>query len=210
MKRRKDMKSPSENTLKLLLDYEVGGGQAYYEKKGLNFFTWPGGYSGPTIGIGIDCAYYKKQELADMFKFLQEDEIKLIQGAVGCFGEKGKLYTKTLRMAGIAVSWDRALELFEEYTWPKYATAMEKIYPGVENLCEDAYGALASLIFNRGTSLSGASRKEMLTIRELIKKMDYRGISKQLKLMERLWVGKGLDGLIERRRAEAKLIQSCI
>ena len=204
------MKSPSENTLKLLFDYEVGGGQQYYEKKGLNYFTWPGGQSGPTIGIGIDCAYYNKLVLADMFKFLSGDEISLIQGSVGCTGERGKIYTKTLRLAGIEVSWLSAVELFEQYTWPVYSNAMEKIYPGVEKLCDDAYGALASLVFNRGTKLSGSSRKEMLAIKELVAKQDYKGIAKQIKAMKRIWEGTTLTGLLKRRDAEASLVESCI
>ena len=58
MQRTKIMKynKPSPQTLDLLLEYEVGGGKDYYEKK-LSRFTWPGGASGPTIGIGIDTAY---------------------------------------------------------------------------------------------------------------------------------------------------------
>jgi len=56
------MNAPSKNTLDLLLEYEVGGGQSYYNKK-LSRFTWPGGASGPTIGIGIDTAYYTSKEL---------------------------------------------------------------------------------------------------------------------------------------------------
>jgi hypothetical protein len=54
---------PSPKTLELLLKYEVGGGKSYYEKY-LSKFTWPGGASGPTIAIGIDCAYYTKLELS--------------------------------------------------------------------------------------------------------------------------------------------------
>ena len=203
------MKLPSKNTLDLLFEFEVGGGQRYYESKGLDHFTWPGGQSGPTIGIGIDCAYYSKTELADIFKFLKEDEIRLIQGAIGQTGSAGKEYTKTLRKAGIVVPWERAVDLFEELTWPKYSRAMEIIYPDVVNLCDDAYGALCSLVFNRGTSLKGPTRKEMLAIKSLISKQDYEGIAKQLRGMKRLWEGSEVAGLVRRREAEAKMVESC-
>ena len=84
--------TPSEKTLALLLKYEVGGGKPYYDKF-LSKFTWPKGQSGPTIAIGIDCAYYTAQELAQIFSFLPQDQIALIQKAIGQYGEKGEAYT---------------------------------------------------------------------------------------------------------------------
>ena len=74
--------SPSPKTLELLLKYEVGGGKAYYDKY-LSKFTWPGGASGPTIAIGVDCGYYTESELTQIFSFLSGDPLQLIQGASG-------------------------------------------------------------------------------------------------------------------------------
>ena len=202
------MKKPSPDTLKLLFDYEVGGGKSYYDKY-LSKFTWPGGASGPTIGIGVDCGYYTKEELAKIFHFLKNDQIKLIQGASGKTGSSGKEYTKTLREAGIIVSWDQAKEIFESLTWPKFAKLTEKAFPEVEKICDNAYGALVSLVFNRGSAMQGDSRLEMRNIRNLVPKKDYKGIAKELRKMKRIWQGKGLDGLIERREAEAKLVETC-
>jgi GH24 family phage-related lysozyme (muramidase) len=198
---------PSEKTLKLLLEYEVGGGKKYYEKC-LSKFTWPGGASGPTIGIGIDTAYYTASELADIFKFLPEDQIKMIQTATGRTGARGKQYAGILREAGITVSWDDALNIFEELTWPKFSKAAEKAFPELNQLHEDAYGAIVSIVFNRGTLMKGDSRKEMRAIRTLVLERDYRGIAKQIRAMKRLWQGKGLDGLLTRRDAEADLVES--
>jgi len=202
------MKSPSPETLKLLFDYEVGGGKPYYDKY-LSKFTWPGGASGPTIGIGVDCGYYTKDELAKIFYFLPKDQIKLIQGASGKTSAAGKEYTKTLREAGITVSWDQAKEIFETLTWPKFSKLAERAFPGLDKLCDNAYGAIVSLVFNRGSSMTGDSRLEMRNIRDLVPKKDYKGIAKQLRNMKRIWKGKGLDGLLERREAEAKLVETC-
>ena len=58
--------------------------------------------------------------------------------------------------------------------------------------------------------MSGDSRKEMRAIRDLVPSQDYAQIADQLRSMKRIWEGKGLDGLIERREAEAKLVESCI
>lgn len=202
------MKSISKNTLDLLLKHEVGGGQKYYEKY-LSSFTWPGGDSGPTIGIGIDCAYYSKEELIKMFDYLDEDNLKLVIGAIGKTGESGKIYTKKLRMANIKMNWERAMQIFEEKTWIKFSKLAEKIYPELIYLCDDAYGAIVSIVFNRGTRLSGSSRVEMKNLINLISNKNYKGIASEIRKMKRLWVGKNMEGLIKRREDEALLVESC-
>jgi len=199
---------PSEKTLNLLLEYEVGGGQSFYEKH-LSKFTWPKGASGPTIAIGIDCGYYSPSELSQIFSFLPEDKVKLIEGASGKTGQKGKEYTVKLREAGIEVKWNQAVEIFDNFTWPKFTKLAEKTFPNLSNLHPDAYGAIVSIVFNRGTCLSGDSRREMRTIKTLIPEKDYVRISDQIRNMKRLWVGKDLDGLLKRRDAEADLVRSC-
>jgi len=200
---------PSLNTLELLLRYEVGGGKEYYDKF-LSKFTWPGGASGPTIAIGVDCAYYTKNELAEIFSFLSKDQLKLVQEASGKTGEKGKEYTKVLRGSGIAVEWNKAVTIFETLTWPKFTALAEKTFPGLDKLHPDAYGAIVSLVFNRGTSLVGDRRLEMRNIKALVPKKNYKNIALEFRKMKRIWVGKNLDGLIDRREAEAKLVESVI
>jgi GH24 family phage-related lysozyme (muramidase) len=202
------MKQPSAKALDLLYKYEVGGGEAYYNKF-LKKFTWPGRESGPTIGIGIDTAYYNASEISCIFDFLKEDQIKLIQGGKGKTGLAGKEYTKTLLAANIEVSWDQATKIFKSLTWPKYATAAERTFPGLIDLEDDAYGAIVSLVFNRGTSLVGDSRKEMRNIKSLIPDKAYETIAEEVIKMKRIWKDKDLDGLLARRDAEAELIKSC-
>ena len=199
---------PSKKALDLLLKYEVGGGKNYYQKY-LSKFTWPGGASGPTIGIGIDCAYYSESELSEIFDFLKKEEIELIKNASGKSSERGREYTKKLRASGITVEWEKAKEIFEKFTWTKFTKLAEKTFPGLSELCPDAYGAIVSLVFNRGTSLVGEKRLEMRNIRVLIPKKDYKKIAHEIRQMKRIWRGKNLDGLIERRESEALLVESC-
>jgi GH24 family phage-related lysozyme (muramidase) len=199
----------SEDAFNLLLKYEVGGGKSYYDKF-LSKFTWPEGASGPTIGIGVDCAYYTPQELKKIFNFLPEAQIELITKASGKTGQRGKEYTKVLRKSNITVNWEDAIKIFEKLTWPKFTKLAEKTFPGLDELCDNAYGAIVSLVFNRGTSLNGDSRLEMRNIKNLILEKNYNGIAKELRKMKRIWQGKGLDGLLERREAEAKLVETCI
>lgn len=203
------MKPPSKKTLKLIYDYEVGGGENYYNKY-LKRFTWPGGASGPTIGIGIDAAYYTKQELADIFSYLPVHQRLLVESASGKKGKVGKEYTKTLSAAKIEMPWGIAEKIFLFTTWKKFSNLTESVFPKVEDLCDEAYGAIVSLVFNRGSSLKGDSRAEMRKIKELIPLKDYSGIANQIRKMKRIWEGKGLDGLLRRRDAEAAMVESCI
>jgi GH24 family phage-related lysozyme (muramidase) len=202
------MKQPSQKALDLILEYEVGGGKSYYEKH-LTKPEWPGGASGFTLGIGIDCGYYTPAELQKLFYFLPKQQLDIVVGASGKTGQAGKTYTQKYKNSGIVVTWDQAIEMFEKYIWTKFAKLAEKAFPGLDELCDDAYGAIVSLVFNRGSSLTGSSRSEMRVIRELVPKKDYKGIAKELRSMKRIWEGKGLDGLLARRDAEAALVETC-
>jgi GH24 family phage-related lysozyme (muramidase) len=202
------MKPPSKRALDLIFEYEVGGGEQYYNKF-LKRFTWPGGASGPTIGIGIDCAYYTQKELASLFSYLPFQKRKLVEAASEKTGLAGKEYTKVLRYEAIEMSWEEAQKIFMTTTWPKFAGLTDKAFPQSDELCDSAYGALVSLVFNRGSSLSGDSRSEMRTIRDLVPSKNYNAIAKQIRLMKRLWEGKNMVGLLRRRDAEADLVASC-
>jgi GH24 family phage-related lysozyme (muramidase) len=203
------MKNPSPKALDLILKYEVGGGKAYYDKF-LSKPTWPGGASGMTLGIGVDCGYYTPTELEKIFSFLPKKQLEIVKGASGKTGQAGKEYTNQHKNDGIVVTWDQALDIFNKLIWTKFAKLAEKAFPGLDQLCNNAYGALVSLVFNRGSSLIGDSRLEMRNIRVLVPKKDYKGIANELRKMKGIWQGKGLDGLLERREAEAKLVETCV
>ena len=84
------------------------------------------------------------------------------------------------------------------------------LWPKLDELEINAQIALISIVFNRGTSTKGDSRREMRNIKELVIQKDYEGIAQQIISMKRLWVGKNLDGLLKRRDIEAKMVESCI
>jgi len=188
-----------------IINWESGG-KNYYEKY-LSHFTYPGGASGPTIMIGVDCAYYTETELKKIFNFLNETEINLVLGCIGETGLNAKSYIKKLK--GIKVSWDNAERVFYDIILPKFYNLTLKVWPKTEELCPSAQVALTSIIFNRGSSLSGPSRIEMKNIKNLILLKKYKEISEEIIKMKRLWIGKKLDGLLERREEESKLVLSC-
>jgi GH24 family phage-related lysozyme (muramidase) len=69
----------------------------------------------------------------------------------------------------------------------------------------DCAAALVSLVFNRGSSLSGERRKEMAEIQLLLGGKKYSEIPKQLRAMTRLWPNS--KGLRRRREEEAELFE---
>jgi hypothetical protein len=186
---------------------EETGGRAYYEKVYKSTFTWPGGASGPTAMVGIDVGYYTEEEVNKIFKPLTEpSELALIQGGRGLKGLSAKEYT--VRLKGITFSWEEAIQTFKEFILPKFTTLTCKTFPGVLDLHENAQAAMVSVVFNRGVALKGASRIEMLNLRELIKAgKDYAKMAAQFRSMKRIW--DKTSGLVARREREALLIDSC-
>jgi len=180
------------------------------EAEGLNQPSrWPGGRSGITLGIGYDLGYATIDQFeSDWGGILSPEELKLLKGAVGRIGEKAhKLAAKYNEIKIIA---EQADKVFISRTLPLYSLRTIQAFPGVEELPLDAQGALLSLVMNRGGSMEGPRRKEMVAIRSAVHIKDLKKIAKQLRKMKRLWVDKGQDGLLRRRDAEADLVESAI
>ena len=193
---------------KLILDFEVGGGKVYYEKLLLHP-TWPGGESGVTIGVGYDLGYNTSAQFtADWGARLTKPDFTRL---AACLGKKSLAAKKlTPGVHDISVPWMAASAVFFALTVPRFYRQAVAAFPGLEKLPGDAQGALVSLVFNRGGSLKGSRRTEMKAIHDLVPRGDLKGIAAQLRLMKRLWVGKGLDGLLKRREEEAKLVESAV
>lgn len=183
---------------------EETGGRAYYEKVYKSTFTWPGGASGPTAMVGIDIGYYSEEEIDKIFKPLTDSsELALIRAGRGLKGFSAKEYT--VKLKGITFTWEEAIQTFKEFILPKFTKLTEKAFPGVSDLHENAQAAMVSLVFNRGTSLKGTSRTEMLQLKNIIASgKDYEAMAEQFKSMKRLW--DKTSGLVGRRDREAALI----
>jgi hypothetical protein len=190
--------------MQLLLDYEVGGGEAYYRSQ-LARPTWPGGESGVTIGIGYDLGYTPRGRFLGDWHALEDDVRDRLAATIGVRGIRARERAKEVR--DISIPWSVAYEVFQRSTVPFWMEQTRKAFPGLDALPWDAAGALVSLIFNRGPSMEGDRRREMRAIRELVPTGNLPGIAKQIRAMKRLWQGKGLNGLLARREAEAKLVE---
>ena len=175
----------------------------------------PGGESGITIGIGDDLGYQTLERFTRNWKGrLSESDFNRLKAAIGVKGTQAAKLAPSFK--GITIKYADALEVFKGYDIPQYYKLTAQTFPGLEKLCDNARSVLVSLVFNRGASLSGPRRKEMLKIKTLIQRAanpplaeTYRAIAQQFREMKRLWVGKGLNGLLTRRENEARLIESC-
>jgi len=198
----------SKKAIDFIIQHEAGG-KVYYEKF-LQKPTWPGGQSGVTIGLGYDLGYNtEKQFMADWSPVLNLNFVNALRSTLGIKGEKAKAMLKG-EVLNVRVPYLAAYEVFAKSSIPRFYALTKSIYPQLEELNEDTQGALVSLVFNRGASLNGDSRKEMKAIVDLVAKKDYHGIAEEIEKSKRLWEGKGLDGLVIRREAEADLIRNSI
>ena len=75
-----------QEAIDLIIKFEVGGGQRYFEKY-LARPSWPGGASGVTIGIGYDLGYDKKFE-EDWKPKLAEDDYNRLYRTLGLTGQR--------------------------------------------------------------------------------------------------------------------------
>lgn len=207
----------SEAALDLIIQFEVGGGRKYYDRF-LARPSWPGGASGVTIGVGYDLGY-DKGLAKDWDGLLSADYIKRLSRCLGVTGSRAKSATSGVR--DIVVPWEAAMEVFEKHTLPEYIGQTLEAFPKSEFLPDDAFGALVSLVFNRGPLVDNSDRrKEMRMIKEILNygndnivdNNDITEIARQVRSMARLWPDntKSDNDLNDRRHREADLILNSI
>lgn len=191
--------------INFIVEQETGG-RDYYEKVYKSSFIWPKGASGCTAMVGIDIGYYTEKEVDSIFKPLtSNEELLRIQKGRGIRGILANSYVKNLK--NITFSWEESIYTFSQYILPKFLKLTNSTFPGAAELDEPAKTALVSLVFNRGTKLTGESRREMLNIKKLVVTQDYKNIAKEIRSMKRLWDPS--SGLVIRREQEAVLVASC-
>lgn len=197
----------SQKAIDLIIKFETGG-EDYFNKY-LTSVSWPSGESGCTVMCGIDLGYYSEDEYIIMFKsIMNPDDFELLKTSLGYKGQAARDIVEKYK--NIHFTWEQSMNIFNNYTLPKFYNLTIRTFPGADKLNANCTGALVSLVFNRGSSITGDSRKEMKDIKGFVSKRLYKNISDSILSMKRLWMGKGLEGLLARRDAEAALVLSCI
>jgi hypothetical protein len=210
----------SQRAIDGIVGFEISSA-AYYQAK-LERPSWPGGESGVTIGIGYDLGYSTRAQFrADWQDLLPSAECGRLESVIELKGTAAKAKVAGLR--DIRIPLLQAEKVFEVRTLPAYAKRTRAALPGCEFLPADAQGALLSLVFNRGDSMSTAdSRREMRAIRSIVRDCGWKtlrndarqrvldDVAAQIRAMKRLWDPKKLGGLHARRDAEADLVKDAL
>lgn len=166
---------------------------------------WPKESSGITIGFGWDLGHTDWQLTAKAWKGLDANTLSALLAVSGLKGENAQ--TNLYRVAHLEIPYAVAEAVFFEHTIPTWESKTLSIYPQASELNGDCLGALVSLVFNRGTSLSmDDRRKEMRQIQASLMSKNYSEVPKLIKAMKRLWPDS--RGLQRRRDAEAQLFAS--
>jgi GH24 family phage-related lysozyme (muramidase) len=199
--------TPSSDTLELLLDYEVGGGEKYYNDH-LKSPTYPGEASGVTIGVGYDLGYNSLSQFkADWKARLSPDDFTALAACLGKTGPGARSAIPGVK--SIQISWDDASAVFANSTIPRFWKQTLEAFPEAEGLPSDCQGALLSLVFNRGPKIDDSDRRrEMLHIRTALKNGQPEKVPNLIRAMIRIWVGGKIEkGMRLRRSAEATLFE---
>jgi hypothetical protein len=190
----------NSNGLRFIIEQETGGEDEYNKHP-----EWPGEASGITIGIGYDLGYNDALTVSRDWSG-RVDRIDLAR-LVAVSGVKGAdAHDKLPFIKDMTVPWSAALDVFKEVTVPKFYAQMLRIYPQADALKPEQTAALLSLVFNRGSSLSGPRRVEMVEIKAALANGDMEAIPDLFRSMKRLW--PDTRGLRLRRDREAELFET--
>jgi len=200
----------SQKSVDLICYYEIGGGQREFEKyySRPEVPAWRTTSSGVTVLIGYDVGQYSKERIYnDLNGLIKDEDIKLLQSVAGMKGSNAYYNGLPKVKYKLKFTWDEALNVFKKRTLPSFTKDTANAFAlSYDRLHPHSNGALTSIVYNRGSSMSGDSRKEMRWIKYNISVNKEDRVPSDIKSMKRLW-GPSLKGLWLRRDAEAKLFQ---
>lgn len=195
----------SKAAIQLVVNAEIGSRAQYdriYHKP-----VWPQGQSGITVAIGYDLGYATRDKVQQDFGgALPAAMIIAMQNVVGLKGTAARGALATVKDK-VSIPWDVAMRVFEK-DFERYEKMLIRACPRSVELNGDCFGALASIVYNRGAggfTMPGDRYSEMRLIRAAIASGDFRSIPSYIRRMKRLWPNMG--GLLKRREDEADLFE---
>lgn len=197
----------SDKAIDLVVTFEVSSKAAY--ERAYRHPTWPKGKSGITIGIGYDIGYVSPDTLAQDWRAnLPDREVDILRPACGVKGPAAQALLP--QTSAVDVPFDNAMSVFRDVTLGKTATQTLRFLPRAARLHPDSFGALVSLVYNRGASfaLEGDRYAEMRQIRSDIAESRFQDVPGRIRSMKRLWQNDpSARGLVTRRELEALLFE---
>lgn len=194
----------SQASIDLIVRWEIGTREAYNRR--YQWPIYPGGASGPTIGIGYDLGHQTPTTILNDW-FHHQEKQRLSTGS-GITGPKSRDWNA--RHRDVLTPFDYAMQVFIDIGYPVYYLRAERAFGKSFSTAPEAVrGALTSLVYNRGGSMSGDRRREMRTIRDVcLPSSNWDCVAIQLESMCRIWKGTEVyTGLCNRRKDEARHIR---
>lgn len=195
----------SQDSIDVIIAFEVASPAAYQAR--YRRPIWPKGQSGVTIGVGYDLRFANKHYVDRDWPMLSQADRELLYTTVGLSGTRAQQALASVR--SVDVPWDAAKKQFLEFLpYPTHDT--EGVFPNSGSLADDSFGALVSLVYNRGAAVSRNSQKrlEMYQIQQLMVAKKFDAIPDRIRAMKRIWAGDpNARGLLKRREAEALLFE---
>lgn len=196
----------SQEGIDIIITEEVSS-EAYYKKHYIHF-EFPGGASGPTVGIGFDCGWSTPQKIKEAWTgIISEDHVQALIRASGLKGETAHKFVREYR-SSVTITWDQAMKEFTEHELPALEDQCRLSLKNYDLLPGDCAGAINSLVYNRGVGGFRAVSdryREMRAIALFMGSKQFHLIPSQFISMRRLWPVGG--GLWRRRGNEAALFQ---
>ncbi len=200
------MTAKSSQRAILLIVTEEDGDQNYYMKFE-SHFSWPGGASGPTVGIGYDCGYSTAAQIReDWSPYIDAARVEILASAAGITGSTARQWVAS-HGHSVTITWAESMAQFGGRELPKWENITATHLPNTDKLSGDSFGALVSLTYNRGPSydLPGNRSLEMRNIKAHMAAERFDLVPNEFLSMRRLWpVGKDLWN---RRTHEALLFR---
>ncbi|HET9231413.1 MAG TPA: hypothetical protein VFO00_08995 [Vitreimonas sp.] len=195
----------SERASNMIVSLEVSS-RARYEAR-YRRPIWPGGQSGVTIGIGYDLRFANEHFLQrDWGALLSADMIATLTPVLRLGRTDARDALPSVQ--SVDVPWDAALSQFRAFI-PYPTKRTENAFPNCAELNDDSFGALVSLVYNRGAAmpLNSPRRREMREIRDLMRDRNFAAVPGKIREMKRLWSADTQPGLHIRRDLEAALFE---
>jgi len=187
-----------------IIRWEISG-PAYYTRH-LQAPIWPGGASGVTWCIGYDGGHQSATQIRT--DWAEHPSVSRLATTAGITGTDARAALPRYR--DIRTGYDYCAEIFRRVTLPAYhALAKRTFSRGWEQLPEDVQGMLTGTVYNRGASMSGSRRAEMVVLRDrCVPERDKACMALQFRSMCRLWRGTKLEaGLCARYEDAARIVE---
>jgi GH24 family phage-related lysozyme (muramidase) len=200
----------SQTGIDLIIACEVTSKAVYDRKYGKP--TWPGGKSGVTIGIGYDLGYQNTENISeDWAEIIVEEGLNRLGQASLVTGSAAEQLA--VQLGDQRITWDQASTNFKRII-KFYGGETARYFPNCDELSPDSFGALVSIVYNRGSASKvkgqdrNDSRREIRNIKSYCLQEQFGMIPAEIRSMKRLWVdNNSAKGLVVRRELEALLFE---